>query len=57
MKKAIFGQSKEVWEKTKQRMKRELEIEKEIPEHRKIEVEAALYFIECVLKEFEREVR
>lgn len=57
MRKAIFGQSKEVWEEIKQRLKRELKTEKEIPEHRKIEVEAMLYFIECVLKEFEREVR
>jgi len=31
--------------------------EKELPAHRKTEIEALLYLIDCVLKEFERKTR
>jgi len=57
-KKAIFGESKEIWERKKrewhEKLEKELELEKKLPKQRELGIMGALYYMECILKEFGR---
>jgi hypothetical protein len=52
----IFGQTKEVYIEQKRRLEAEL-YDAELPQHRRWEIESLLYYIETILKEFEKRER